>query len=1181
MSPTSLTEQQKRAVHMREASVALSAGAGCGKTHVLTERFISHVDPTSGDAARLGQLIAITFTDAAAREMRSRIRKACYDRLQTPGLTEPQQDAWLRLLRELDTARVSTIHAFCTSLLRSHATEAGLDPTFDVLEQGAADVLRLGVMDDVLRRRLDLKDDDTLDLAATFTLARLKEQVAALIGRRHEPAFKHWLAETDDELAAKTEKLVATWKASHDGEAFQNCVREIAASASIDEIVAMLHGIEPERQQFQEAREALLELLPTLKSGDIRHDQLQLILQHARLKPAKGAAICTAKDWGSKELYDRYGKLCTELRDCINSTKAVPWNETAAREAAKLGLKLLRLTGAVVAEYQRRKNDIGKLDFDDLLSLAYQLLTDPKNDSLRDKLSADLQLLLVDEFQDTDPLQIELVKIVCGEGFDTGRLFFVGDFKQSIYRFRGAQPPEFLRLRGEVPEAGQLPLTLNFRSQPGILDFVNALFRDEFAEYDRLRPHRESAAGDQPAVEFLWTITPDKNTHSKGAREAARRKEADRVARRLVELIDPESDATPILDKDSDKPRRVKPGDVAILFRALSDVRVYEEALRDHGLDYYLVGGHAFYAQQEIYDVLNLLRAVASTADEISLAGVLRSPFFSLADETLFWLADSAESLNAGLFADSLPVQLSAEEETKPSAAAETLAYLRSIKDRVPIATLLNQALDRTGYDAVLLGEFLGERKLANLQKLVEQARAADGGGLDLNGFIVELAEFITRPPQEPLASTCQETADVIRLMTIHRAKGLEFPVVVVPDLDRAPNFKGPVAALDRELGPLVQPPIDDDADKSETGMSLFTAREKTQELDERKRLLYVACTRAADYLILSSSLQSFDDPASDWMKLIAERFNLADGELLASLPEDYGKPGVFVRGAAEPEGAANRRSRGPDLLKVLDEAHRLAEKGQGISPREVEPIPVNSAARRQFSFSRLTGKIIRCDMPALIASTPVDERAGSSTIPFLDPRSLGTLVHDVLARIDLNEPASIAAWAEHLAPNHVIQNADEASRTAAELVRRFAASKRGREMRGAESAEREVEFILSWPLDQPNNDGTYLRGFIDCLYQDADGRLILVDYKTDKIPDAAIPRAAERYAMQLYVYAIAAERALDQSPAELVLHFLRPGAEHVFAWNDTVRRQAIEMVNQAIAATIAPDELQIANCNS
>jgi ATP-dependent helicase/nuclease subunit A len=434
--------------------------------------------------------------------------------------------------------------------------------------------------------------------------------------------------------------------------------------------------------------------------------------------------------------------------------------------------------------------------------------------------------------------------------------------------------------------------------------------------------------------------------------------------------------------------------------------------------------------------------------------------------------------------------------------------------------------------------------------------------------------------------------------MTIHRAKGLEFPVVVVPDLDRAPNFQGPVAALDIELGPLVQPPNDDD-EKCETGMSLFAAREKSHELDERKRLLYVALTRAADYLILSSSIESHDKPSSDWMKLIEKRFDLQSGELRGTLPENYGVPSIHVHEERHETGeSAKHRSRGPDLVNVLDEAHRVADDGQGTFPREVEPIPVNASARRQFSFSRLTGTFVvetedssttsapgqrsavagsAGGLPLIDESSPISDPRRSQGLT-VDPRILGVLVHDLLARIDLNDPNSIIAWSEHLASTYVLENAAEAARTTAELASRFAASPRGLAMARADEIEREVEFILAWPPAAVGGDGSYLRGFIDCLYQDPDGRLILLDYKTDNITAADVPRAAERYAMQLYVYAIAAERALGRSPDDLVVHFLRPGVERVFEWNDENRGAAVEMVSHAIATIRRAESLQIAN---
>ena len=448
--------------------------------------------------------------------------------------------------------------------------------------------------------------------------------------------------------------------------------------------------------------------------------------------------------------------------------------------------KLLRLAADVAAAYQARKEQLSANSISPTCSsYAHRLLTDPEKPAVRDALSADLRLLLVDEFQDTDPLQVDLIKKICGAGFDAGRLFFVGDFKQSIYRFRGAVPPEFLKLREQVHEPGRMQLTRNFRSQPGVLHFVNALFHDTFDEYEQARAHRELATRSSlPSNSYgkcpNTSSTPARRQSNRPPpRGRQHRPPPSRTHRRRVHRNCPSS------INETKQPRRLRPGDVAILFRTLSDVRYYEEALRDQGLDYYLVGGHAFYAQQEIFDVLNLLRAVASTADEISLAGVLRSPFFSLADETLFWLVEHGGNLNAGLLADAPPPQLSGEEKAKVAAARRTLSHLRSIKNRVPIATLLNEALDLTGYDAVLLTEFLGERKLANLNKLIEQARIADRNGNDLDEIHHAALPIHRPPPKESLASTSAEAANVIRLMTIHRAKGLEFPFVIVPDLDR------------------------------------------------------------------------------------------------------------------------------------------------------------------------------------------------------------------------------------------------------------------------------------------------------------------------------------------------------------------------------------------------------------
>jgi ATP-dependent helicase/nuclease subunit A len=1179
-----LTPEQSLAIDRRDVSISLSAGAGCGKTHVLTTRFLAHLDPTmsSGDTPiELRQLIAITFTDAAAREMRSRIRAACYDKLDDQRLSDDDRAAWQRLLREIDSARVSTIHAFCTALLRSHAAEAGLDPTFTVLEQADAEVLLLESLDDVLRRRLADGDTDTLDLAAEFgTLAKLKQRVTLLVDARHRPAFDRWLADGEN-TAQLAQQMVTSWRTRYDLDKIRFAVEAVREKAPLAELTRLLAIATPAvgNQAFAGCLATLSDIAARLENSpqNVTQADLDAVPQNARVQ-----STCKKNDWPSDDDFDAYKKVCEKLRDVVKKSQPPSWNDDGALQAAVLGLKLLRLAGDVASAYQVRKEQLSVLDFNDLLVLAYRLLSDPTKPEVREALSADLRLLLVDEFQDTDPLQVELIKKICGAGFDEGRLFFVGDFKQSIYRFRGAVPPEFLKLRDEVPEPGRLDLTVNFRSQPGVLHFVNALFHDTFDEYEQLFAHREPA-GSAPAVEFLWKVPNDDERTNETKVEFARRQEAASIARRLRELIDADSIETPVVDRVTKQPRRLRPGDVAILFRALSDVRYYEEALRDQGLDYYLVGGQAFYAQQEIFDVLNLLRAVASSADEISLAGVLRSPFFALHDESLFWLVERGGNLNDGLLASDPPTELTGEEQAKVAAARCAIAHLRSIKNRVPITTLLNEALDLTGYDAVLLTEFLGERKLANLNKLVDQARTADRNHSDLNEFITQLTEFIAQPPKEPLASTSAETADVIRLMTIHHAKGLEFPFVIVPDLDRKPRLDGPDAALDDDLGPVVRLPPDDSREETATGMMLFAARERTAELEERKRLLYVACTRAADYLVLSSGVESLDAPKSDWMKFIASRFDLQTGDAIGTLPPDFEHPHVHIAPPPAEQKTADR-SRGPDLLKMLDEAHALAAEGAGVVPPRVAPLPPDRSARRQFSFSRLTGQLVHAAEDDFATNQAAPGSAGGfdSSLPpdfvsfageqspntRLNPRSLGSLTHDILARIDFKTAAvdsQIAEWCEHLAPDFVIQNAEETATLAQSMIARFAKSQRAKQLSAAKSLLREIEFLLPWPLDQSTTN-QYFRGYIDCLYQDAAGAWRIVDYKTTDVSAAGVNQMAQRYELQLYVYALATEKALGTPPSELVLELLRPGIEHVIPWNVKARDKAIALVNNSLA---------------
>ena len=1173
VNPLGLTDQQQRAITARDASVALSAGAGCGKTFVLTERFLAELDPDGpSDKPRLGQLVAITFTERAAREMRDRIRGACHRRLlECP---EHQVDYWLELIRDLDSARISTIHAFCATLLRAHAVEVGIDPRFRILDGAQAGTLLFQLSDEVLRDRLAERDEAALALVTRFGLDRLRDMIARLLAVRQEIDWPEWRRETPEGLTTR-------WQRFWLSDTVPRVLRGIAESTAARTVLDLALRYPPAHPMMRERCDFLLEELsklaePHRAAGDelAPLDRLAAIREAAKVQGGG-----SKKDWVSEDVYGRFRDAAKALRDAIDAVKShMRFDAEAARPVAATALQVVGLAADLTEQYDRKKQELAVLDFNDLLIHARALLVGSNSDALRRRLAAQIHLLLVDEFQDTDPLQVEMLKALCDNQHLRGKLFLVGDYKQSIYRFRGADPHVFRRLRSEIPEAGRLPLSLNFRSQPAVLDFINGLFAEELGpDYEPLRPHRPQV-GPTPAVEFLWACDTEDDAADNGAEaptrpsagpaqdseeevmpatERRRRREADWIARRIRAMLDtgeqivwdeqPAKAGKPVV-------RSVRPGDVALLFRALTNVEYYEEALRRYGINYYLVGGHAFYAQQEVFDLLNLLRAVNSPCDEVSLAGALRSPLFGLFDETLFWLTRHERGLAAGLFDAELPAELESAQRQRVEWAAATLGQLRAMKDRLPVAQLIQQALDRTGYDALLLAEFLGERKLANLHKLIEQARSFDRTGVfALSDFITQLSEFVARQPDEALAATHPESTDVVKLMSIHQSKGLEFPVVVIPDVGRPRRAIGPTMAFTRQLGPMYK-----EADVT-TGYDLYRMAENEEEMAELGRLLYVATTRAADYLILSAGMDAPGQITGPWMELIGRRFDLLNGEYRAATGGRARVTTTTPPIDSKPVDLRRRR----DLMKIVDKARQMADDGAGRLPRYLATVLRDPSARRQYSFSRLTGKL---HVHVTDFDTDSFETESSAAAP-LDARGLGSLVHAVLAEVDFARPGAVADLVRRHAEEH-LADAEHDLAEPIDMIERFLASPRAAQIAAAETTYRELEFLLAWPPegDADQTRGRCLKGFIDCLYCDAAGQWRLIDYKTNRVTPETLATVAAQYESQMLLYALAAEQILKRPPTELVLCFLRPGLEHRFHWDAASRQRVAGLVDRAIS---------------
>lgn len=1151
MTAPQYTDQQQRAIAAREVSLALAAGAGCGKTFVLTERFLVELAPVEGRDAeqRLSELVAITFTDAAARELRSRIRKLVYDKMMSADAAE--RPYWSKLQRAVDGCRVSTIHSFCGNLIRSHAFDLGLDPLFTVLDGPASQVLEADAIEDTLRNELTARQADAMAIAEAWGIEGAKSRIARLMKQRREPEFEKW-------LAASPADLLEAWAKFHREEVWPRVLEEFRELAT--ELIGLLSQFAPPDPQAADQRQELIDLLTNILQGESTAEELLSIKEKAKVKKP-----FTKKAWGDDELYANFRDSAKAVRDKIDRVPHADFTTDEAHRAAKLALHLGQVAQLAAERYTAAKTQRNALDYDDLMTWAHRLLTAPAHRGVQESLRSGIGILFVDEFQDTNQLQVDLVKALVGDVAQSGKLFFVGDEKQSIYRFRGAEPQVFIDLRQEVAHQWRLPLSKNFRSQPAILDFVNTLFENVFGEgYQPLDANRPQVAP-EPAVEFLWTPQPG-NKREKGWVEKSRCGEARAIAVRLRELIDSEHPVVP----DSQHPagvRGVQPGDIAILFRSLSDVQYYEEALRQQQIDYYLVGGHAFYTQQEVYDVLHLARSISSECDELSLAGVLRSPFFSLADETLLWLGGLGQSLEVSLFAAKLPAGISSEERAKVARAAATLMQLRSEKEKLPPAALLAKAMELTGYDATLLAEFMGERKLANVYKLMEQARAATDSGVgSLDNFVTQLAEFTTATPKEALATTSPQTSSVVRLMTIHQSKGLEFPVVVVPDLNRRDPSNSDQVAYNPRTGILVKPDAEDADDTTKTneattGLTLHKYMEKLASIAESDRVFYVACTRAADYLLLSSGVNdlSHEKLEGAWIKRLAETFDLTSGELLTATA---GGPQVRATVAAAPTASSSPQGSRVNWLQQLEKAAKVP--ADPTVEQLAAPYVIGPAARRRFSVTRLSGQIIPAGGEWWNADElePEDRPTGDTQ---LDPLGLGTLVHAVLERIDFTDEASSQRWCQNLAPHHHPLNSQQAALAADDLVQRYLASELAADMRQAEQVHRELEFTLCWPLESSEVNPRYLQGYLDCLYQTSAGDWRVVDYKTNHVTAGAVPQLAAKYELQMLVYGLAVEQTWGTGPKELVLHFMRPGVDHIIEWNPAARTRAIELVNIAL----------------
>ena len=800
-----LTEEQGRAVRA-PGSVAVVAGAGCGKTSLLAERYVHHL--TEDGLSPLG-VVAVTFTEKAAEELRSRIRRRVQDAV--PDAEE--------VSAELEAAQISTIHALCARICREHPEEAGVPPDFSILDDVFGGVWSAD-------RLLDALDTLPPEHYRYLPYPLMHDTLAALLA---DPIA------AGRALQRASEDGLEGWRAMA-GEARARATRDFLEDPEVGDCSDTLRACEGAEGDLMEANRAVaVAALDALSAGEGGETG-------APFGEIKGIKLNGGRkaNWPEGELpavKDALKRLRARVEDELKRGMVALEVGPADERLAEVLPVLTDSFGRAAEFLSEEKRRARVLDFSDLELHALQAL---QSEEVRDYYRERWRVFLVDEFQDTNPAQAEIL-----EHLTPGtRLTIVGDEKQSIYGFRRADVGVFRRFRERIlgePGGGEEVLAITFRCHGQLIAKLNEAFAPILGDlHQELAAHRAEPPHDAPHIR-AYAIEPEEKVR----KAALERAEAAHIARLIGEMV-----GGGRLVGEGSGTRPATPGDFAILSRTWAVLDGCGEALSAAGIPSVHAGGGDLLGTREAKDGLALLRFLADPGDELALVAVLRSPFFAVDDPTLHAVALSRPR---GASWWRAVEEYDGEASEGLSAAREVLGELLGRRRVEPPSELLALADRLTGYTAVVSNLPGPERRLADWRGFVELARGLERGHEDAFTVVRSLrrmGEAGVGVPRPLLAA-----GDAVSLMTIHSAKGLEWPVVIVPDLSRAPRSSAPAVLFDPEVGVGVDFGDEVDAEDGKPVLyKLVSDRLRLARRAEDKRLFYVALTRTRDHLILTTT---------------------------------------------------------------------------------------------------------------------------------------------------------------------------------------------------------------------------------------------------------------------------------------------------------------------------------------
>ncbi len=1094
-----LTPNQRKALNINQ-HICVTAGAGSGKTTVLVERYLKILQ--EGDAIP-GQIVAITFTDKAAAEMKGRIIEK---------LNEPQNtDIRERHVEKMNTAPISTIHAFCSRILREFPFQAGVPANFNVL-QGIEQKLLLkqaikNTLTQIATDPTDKHYDQLLHSLQRYVNGqKLVELFSTMVEKREiiEHLIKNVYADPNSEQISDVWKkaLQAGLLSETEVVEFIRCLKvvlEVAKGKNVAEVNILTSKLE-----------VLPDHNPSLPSV------LNLLKEIAELITIKSGTIAKTNFLGSRVNTAEIEAEIKFLESAAGKIKSTPSFDTDEGETDDEFLlsttrDLLILYRRIFDEYQKNKLTQSKLDYADLQIKTRDLLKN--SGEIRQKLVERYNYYMIDEYQDTNELQYELVMLLTNDLKDAN-LFIVGDPKQSIFGFRGADVRVFDKTKQKIGESGgnDIPLKENFRSLRNTVGFANYFFQrlmedgeeTEFGvPYEPLTAARAEEA--EGAVEIIL-----------GEKSNETANECALIAQHIKKMLrNSEKVSEQSADKDN-PPHTIKYGDIAILIRARSQLPDIEHALLSADIPYLTTGGVGFYQRQEIYDIWNYLNFLnAPSENDTSLVGILRGPAYSISDTELYEISLQKEKS----FWEKVLNYIAPTDRLKN--AIDTLKDHKQVAHRMPVNQLILTIVNETGMIGTLKLGKQGQQRWANYQKLLDLARNFDGDENEqtLADFIDFLDILITDEPREGQAPI-EESSGAVQIMTIHSAKGKQFPIVILPCLNRRGKYVTE-PFIDEKLGIGFGPlkPNEGYAKTEPEIVSLMKDSASAKDEAEKKRLFYVGATRAEDRLILSGSLNDYNKP-DNMLKWLFEHLGISkedDSQTLDVKLEVYSNNGTTNQKFQLHIPIIKRFYETKDVDKVSDETVSV----------DFPELPFHDLKRSDFgtSFSvpELTNYArcpLRYYLENLLQISPLEKEQSD-----WDETDMNTVILRVLAQIKhpahLGNLESLINWAT----KNYSEITSELKVMLRTHVNNFLYSEQGQTALSASKTytNRQIHADIN---------GHIISGKIDRLFKDQTGQWQAINYKTFEAQDL------EDYKPQSELYSLLFHKAYPDQPTVTIYFF-------------------------------------------